>query len=291
MTDTARVAGWYNANADLEHNRLIDNRLEFAISLHIIQQSLSSLLPTGPKRILDLGGGTGRYAVELAKQGHNVTLVDISRAELDQAKLHAQESGVALADIICADARDIRGIPGVFRKNHYDIVLCQGPLYHLLSIDERLHVLYSCMSATKRGGFVIAAFVTKYAHLRDLAQREPLRLGREAGYYAKYLEMGEYTRNPRNVGHHTHRGEVRTLFGMCVGREGDEGDEGVRLEVERMVACESFLGGVLSAKLNGLDEEAFRPWFEVALEAAEDPDVGTADHLLVVAKKVVSEKV
>ncbi|OBT89381.1 hypothetical protein VE02_01417 [Pseudogymnoascus sp. 03VT05] len=247
MTDTATVAGWYNANADLEHN-----------------------------------------PVELAKQGYNVTLVDISRAELDQAKLHAQESGVALADIICADALDIRGIPGVFRQNHYDIVLCQGPLYHLLSLDERLHVLHSCMSATKREGFVIAAFVTKYAHLRDLAQREPLRLGREAEFYARYLETGEYTRNPRNVGHHTHRGEVRTLFGMCDGREGDEG---VRLEVERVVACESFLGGGLSAKLNGLGEEAFSPWFEVALGAAEDLDVGTADHLLVVSKKVVSEKV
>ncbi|OBT61638.1 hypothetical protein VE03_08854 [Pseudogymnoascus sp. 23342-1-I1] len=285
MTDTATVAGWYNANADLEHNRLIDNRLEFAISLHIIQQSLSSLLPTGPKRILDLGGGTGRYAVELAKQGHSATLVDISQAELEQAKQHAQEAGVALAGITCADARDIRGVPGVFRENYYDIVLCQGPLYHFLSLDERLHVLQSCMSEAKCGGFVIAAFVTKYAHLRDLAQREPLRLSKETDYYADYLASGEYTRNPLNVSHHTHREEVRALFGMCVGREGDER---VRLEVQRMVACESFLGGGLSAKLNGLDEEAFRPWLEIALEAAEDPDVGIADHLLVVAKKVIS---
>lgn len=142
------------------------------------------------------------------------------------------------------------------------------------------------MSATKRDGFVIAAFVTRYAHLRDLAQREPLRLGREAEYYARYLALGEYTRNPLNVSHHTHREEVRALFGMCVG---GQGDAGVGLEVQRMVACESFLGGGLSVKLNGLDEEAFRPWLEVALEAAEDLDVGTADHLLVVAKKVISE--
>ena len=58
-----------------------------------------------------------------------------------------------------------------------------------------------------------------------------------------------------------------------------------------MVACESFLGGGLSAKLNVLDEESFKPWLELALEAAEDSDVGTADHLLVVAKKVTSEEV
>lgn len=145
------------------------------------------------------------------------------------------------------------------------------------------------MLAIKRDGFVIAAFVTKYAHLRDLAQREPLRLSREADYYETYLASGEYTRNSRNVSHHTHRGGgVSALFGLCVGQVEDTE---VRLEVQRMVACESFLGGGLSAKLNGLDEEAFRPWLEIALEAAEDPDVGTADHLLVVAKKVISEKV
>jgi ubiquinone/menaquinone biosynthesis C-methylase UbiE len=61
MTDTATVAKWYSANAGLEHSRLINNRLEFAISLRIIQQTLSFLQPTGPKKILDLGGGTGRY--------------------------------------------------------------------------------------------------------------------------------------------------------------------------------------------------------------------------------------
>ncbi|KFY46180.1 hypothetical protein V495_02613 [Pseudogymnoascus sp. VKM F-4514 (FW-929)] len=287
MTDTATVAKWYNANAGLEHNRLISNRLEFAISLRIVQQTLSSLLPTGPKKILDLGGGTGRYAVELAKQGHSVTLVDISQAELEQAKQYALEAGVVLAGIACADAREIGEVPEIYRENHYDIVLCQGPLYHLVSTDERLHVLQSCMSVTKTSGFVIAAFVTKYAHLRDLAQREPLRLSREMGYYAKYLVSGEYTRNPQNVSHHTHREEVKALFGMCVG-QGKEAD--IRFEIQRMVACESFLGGGLSAKLNELDEKEFEPWLEVALEAAEDPDVGTADHLLVVAKKIVPER-
>lgn len=61
MTDTATVAGWYNNNSNIEHNRLIDNRLEFAISLRVIQETLSYLGSSGPKRILDLGGGTGRY--------------------------------------------------------------------------------------------------------------------------------------------------------------------------------------------------------------------------------------
>lgn len=223
-----------------------------------------------------------KLAVELAKQGHIVTLVDISQEELNKAELHAKEEGVALDSITCADANDIRSFPDVFKENYYDIVLCQGPLYHLISIEERLYVLLSCMAAAKKEGFVIAAFVTKFAHLRDLAQKDPLRLSREAEFYEQYLITGEYTRNPRNVSHHTHREQVQELFEACEAAE----DEGyMRLDIKRMVACESFLGGGLSTKIRELDDEGFKPWLELALEVAEDPDVGTADHLLVVAKK------
>lgn len=58
--------------------------------------------------------------------------------------------------------------------------------------------------------------MTKFAHVRDLAQREPLRLSREIDYYAQYLASGEYTRGPRNVSHHPHWEEVRALFEMCI---------------------------------------------------------------------------
>jgi S-adenosylmethionine-dependent methyltransferase len=211
-----------------------------------------------------------------------VTLVDISQEELDKAKLYAKESGVTLAGIICADANYIRDYPEVFKQHHYDIVLCQGPLYHLLSIDERIDLLRACKVAAKWRGMVIAAFVTKFAHLRNLAQKDPLRLSREPDFYKRYLDTGYYTRNPQTESFHTHREEVMELFEMC---KGDEDEYDMKLDVQKVVACESFLPGGISEKLNYLDEEAFKPWLKVALEAAEDPDVGTADHLLVVARK------
>lgn len=72
MTDTAQNAKWYNENSALEHGRLLECRLEFAISLRVIldaldcgdedgQQAEEKKAVKGGKKVLDLGGGTGRY--------------------------------------------------------------------------------------------------------------------------------------------------------------------------------------------------------------------------------------
>jgi len=46
--------------------------------------------------ILDLGCGTGRHSVELAKRGYTVTGLDISQGMLQEAQRHAQAAGVQI---------------------------------------------------------------------------------------------------------------------------------------------------------------------------------------------------
>lgn len=46
--------------------------------------------------ILDMGCGTGRHSVELAKRGYKVTGVDISEGMLDQARKKAEEAGLSI---------------------------------------------------------------------------------------------------------------------------------------------------------------------------------------------------
>ena len=41
------------------------------------------------KNILDIGCGTGRHAIELARRGYKVTGVDLSKAQLERAKERA----------------------------------------------------------------------------------------------------------------------------------------------------------------------------------------------------------
>ena len=46
-------------------------------------------------RILDIGCGTGRHSIELAKRGYMVTGIDFSEAQLDMARQKAEEIGRA----------------------------------------------------------------------------------------------------------------------------------------------------------------------------------------------------
>jgi hypothetical protein len=60
MTDTALVANWYNGHAWLEESRLDYSKLEFKVTLKIIQSELNT---NSAKKfqILDVGCGAGRY--------------------------------------------------------------------------------------------------------------------------------------------------------------------------------------------------------------------------------------
>ncbi|KAB8229060.1 class I SAM-dependent methyltransferase [Aspergillus alliaceus] len=291
MTDTQIVADWYNRNAALEHDRLNNCRLEFSISLKAIHQCVELLGEQRPLRILDVGGGTGRYAVELARRGHSVTLTDISESELNLAKSLATEFGVTLEAIVTADARSIQvgskedNPQSIFITSAYDLILCQGPMYHLLEESERLHVLCACASMLRPGGILAVAFVTRYAHLRDIAQREPARLAEEFdSFYREYLSSGKYTRNPTMTSHHTSAEGIRGLFHKADGQLRTR--ENVGLALTRILACEGFLGGGLAGRLGDLSPGSYERWVDVVMQFAEDEGLlGNADHLLAIAER------
>ena len=131
--------------------------------------------------------------MQLAKLGHEVSLTDISGGELELVSCHASENSVRFQDVVTADARDIRNVPELFKTMHYDLILCLGPLYHLLSGSERLKLLKDCIDMVKPEGYIFAAFVTMFAHLRDVAKKDPARLARgktvhEYAYFSTLVE-------------------------------------------------------------------------------------------------------
>jgi 2-polyprenyl-3-methyl-5-hydroxy-6-metoxy-1,4-benzoquinol methylase len=67
--------------------------------------------------ILDVGCGTGRHSIELAKRGFKVTGLDLSEGMLQVARKHAQEAGVEV-EWIQADATDFK------LEKKYDAALC-----------------------------------------------------------------------------------------------------------------------------------------------------------------------
>ena len=73
MTDYNRIKGYYSVFDEQHRLDKAEGRLEYEISMAIL---LSHLNKTDC--VLDLGGGAGKYSIELAKQGYKVTLADLS---------------------------------------------------------------------------------------------------------------------------------------------------------------------------------------------------------------------
>jgi 2-polyprenyl-3-methyl-5-hydroxy-6-metoxy-1,4-benzoquinol methylase len=99
------------------------------------------------KTILDIGCGTGRHAVELAKRGYTVTGVDLSDAQLNRAKQKASEAGVKV-NFTKKDARKLE-----YEKS-FDVVImiCEGA-FSLMETDEmNFQILENAKNALKENG-------------------------------------------------------------------------------------------------------------------------------------------
>ena len=79
--------------------------------------------------VLDLGGGTGGFAVPLAQGGHRITVVDPSPDALAALERRAAEAGVR--DRVRAVQGDAAGLLSVVEAGSADVVVCHGVLEHV----------------------------------------------------------------------------------------------------------------------------------------------------------------
>jgi 2-polyprenyl-3-methyl-5-hydroxy-6-metoxy-1,4-benzoquinol methylase len=101
-------------------------------------------------RILDIGCGTGRHALELARRGYAVTGIDLSDSLLQRAREKAAAEGLRV-DFRRHDARELP-----FAKE-FDlaIMLCEGA-FPLMETDEmNFRILQGAAAALKPGGKLI----------------------------------------------------------------------------------------------------------------------------------------
>ncbi len=98
------------------------------------------------KRILDIGCGTGRHAIELAKRGYQVTGFDLSEAQLCLAWAKAAEAGV----VVEFQRRDATQ-PHFIQEFDAAIMFCEGA-FPLMETDEKNYAILRHAGAALRPG-------------------------------------------------------------------------------------------------------------------------------------------
>ncbi|MFA6282205.1 MAG: class I SAM-dependent methyltransferase [Candidatus Omnitrophota bacterium] len=98
-------------------------------------------------KIIDIGCGTGRHAIELTKRGYDVTGVDLSENQIKRAREKAKEAVLAI-DFQTQDARNLP-FDGEF---DLAIMLCEGG-FSLMETDEmNFEILKEATKALKSKG-------------------------------------------------------------------------------------------------------------------------------------------
>jgi len=154
------VRRYYNECVETEWNRLAGPYRSFELlsTLRLVDEYF-------PKEgsVADVGGGPGRYTVELLRRGYRVTLIDLAEEAVTFARSKLGELGLRADRVEQADARDLRCLGA----DSFDAGLLLGPLYHLVEEKDRRRALDEFRRILKPGAPGIVGFINPWGILRS----------------------------------------------------------------------------------------------------------------------------
>ena len=248
------VRDYYNNHATQEWERLGGARckIEFASTMYLIQKYF-------PKqgRVCDIGGGPGRYTIELARRGYQVTLFDISEEEINLAHMELERSKVKAQQLIVGDARNLSQlVSGLF-----DAALLMGPMYHTIEAKDRINILSQLKNILKPNGIAIVAYLNSWGIMRTGVTDFP-------NWYKDIEKLRSMLQDK------IFEGQTLKGFTECYWSTPEIAiDElkSVGFELISYAGAEGFTGGMheLIEKLYIEDPEAYANILEVAIETCE----------------------
>ena len=149
------VSGHYaGCDEDRRLNRSRHGQMEYLTTMHYIHRYL-----TPGAKVLEVGAGTGRYSIALAKEGMDVTAVELVEHNLEILRENAK--GIENLRAYQGDATDL----GRFPDDTFDSTLVLGPMYHLYEPEDVHRAIDEAIRVTRPGGVLFFAFLSVYAIL------------------------------------------------------------------------------------------------------------------------------
>jgi len=123
-------------------------KVEFLTAIKYIEKYLKK-----GNKIIDIGAGTGKYSKYFSDLGYDVTAVELVKHNLRQI----EDKGI---NAILGNAINLKKI----KDNTYDITILFGPMYHLISMEDKIKALNEAKRITKKGGYIFISYcMNEYA--------------------------------------------------------------------------------------------------------------------------------
>ncbi|MEM2135873.1 MAG: class I SAM-dependent methyltransferase [Candidatus Jordarchaeaceae archaeon] len=154
----AEIVRFYEADAeayDADRFLTIQGAYVDRIQKEIVLNMLGSW---SNKKILDLGCGTGRFSIEIAKRGARVTAFDPSKSMLEQARRKIKNSEI---NLIRGD-----GCKLPFQDNTFDGCVCVNVINH---VEDYYQLMREIGRVVQEEGFIIINFSNFFSFYLPIA--------------------------------------------------------------------------------------------------------------------------
>ena len=252
-------------NSYNEEGRLMSQhgQVEYLTTMKYIDESLAGI---DEPSVLEIGAGTGRYSVTLAKRGLRVTAVELVAHNLDV--LRSKLDGTEPITVLQGNALDLSVLP----ENAFDVTLLLGPMYHLYTKEDKLRALAEAVRVTKPGGRVLVAycmneptviqFVFAKNHLRYVEERDLL------------TSDWHYKSDPEEVFDLVRTEDIAAL------------DAELPVDRIKLVAADGATN-YNRELIDAMDGETFSKWVEYHFAVCERPDlIGASHHTLDILRRL-----
>ena len=227
-------------------------QVEYRITMEYIHQYLAQYTDA---KILDVGAGTGRYSVALAKEGYDVTAVELVKYNLGILK--AKGGGVKAYQ---GNALNLSR----FADHTFDVTLLFGPMYHLYTFEDKVKALAEAKRVTKKGGLIFVAYL--------MNEYGVLMYGFKKYMAKECLADGRLTKD-----FHCVSGE-KELYEYVRLSDIEKINEAAALEREKIIAPDGP-ANYMRKSLKEMDEETFELFIRYQLSVAERADLmGASAH-------------
>ena len=253
---------YYN-NYD-EDGRLLSRhgQVEYLTTMKYIRGCVYGL--SDPK-IIEVGAGTGRYSVTLAKEGFDVTAVELVAHNLEILK--SKLGGSEKIDVVQGNALDLSAFP----DSTFDLTMLLGPMYHLYTREDKIRALSEAVRVTKSGGYVVVSY----------CMNEPTVIQYVFGLnnMREVMDLNLLTTDWHCVS------EPKEVFELS--RTEDIASYDAELSVERikLVATDGATNYIREL-IDSMDDETFEKWVEYHFAICERQDlIGASHHTLDILRK------
>jgi ubiquinone/menaquinone biosynthesis C-methylase UbiE len=250
---------YYNKFCEEKRLTRRHGQVEYITSMKYIHEYLEN---NENAKILDVGAGTGRYSVQLATEGYDVTAIELVKHNLG---------------ILKSKGSTVKAMQGTalnlsrFSENTFDMTLLFGPMYHLYKFEDKVKALQEAKRVTKVGGVILVAYC--------MNEYSVITYGFKENNIHECIENGKLTDDFHVLS------EPIDLYDYVRIEDINKLDKEVKLKRIKLIAADGPANYMRSV-LNDMDEDTFQTFLNYHFATCERPELlGASAHTVDILKK------